>query len=510
MTQQRETQRNGRNTAGQGAVDRDAASQSAVGQSMASQSVAANSKPMNEKRLIIVVVALAILTFLGILSETSLNIAYSTLMGEFAISADVVQWLTTGYLLLLSIAIPTSPFMVRTFPTKGLFITAVALFSAGTLVGALAVNFPMLLAARLVMALGTGVSLPLLTNIILEKAPFDKRGMMLGLVSLVTCAAPAIGPVFGGLVMEFLNWHWIFYAMIPFLVISFILGTATIPDIRHGEKGYLSVPSLLLIALGLSGIIVAASFFAQWNGDWRFWTVLVGAIVVLGVFAAVQLRMEHPLVEVRTFAHSGFTLGMLILLMSSGGVLGVNFMLPILLQRGLGHTSMVAALILLPGAVIGAISAPMIGGALRNHFPPKFIACGFVGVAIMDVAMMFGGSREWAIAIAYALFMAASGFVLVPDQTHALNQLPARMNADGSAVMNTVQQLAGAIGTAVASTLIAECSAANIASGMEQSASYVAGFSTSMIVFLGMAVCGEIMALLMFRYSVRRVAPAEA
>ena len=297
---------------------------------------ASSAGTMSEGRLTIVVVALAILTFLGILSETSLNIAYSTLMGEFSISADVVQWLTTGYLLLLSIAIPTSPFMVRTFPTKGLFVTAVALFSAGTVVGALAVNFPMLLAARLIMALGTGVSLPLLTNIILEKAPFNRRGMMLGLVSLVTCAAPAIGPVFGGLVMEFLNWHWIFYTMIPFLLISLVLGCATVPDIRHGGKGHLSVPSLVLVAAGLAGIIVAASFFAQWNGDWRFWTVLVGAIVVLGVFAAVQLRMEHPLIEVRTFAFPGFTLGMLILLMSSGGVLGVNFLLPILLQRGHG------------------------------------------------------------------------------------------------------------------------------------------------------------------------------
>lgn len=467
---------------------------------------ASSAGTMSEGRLTIVVVALSILTFLGILSETSLNIAYSTLMGEFAISADVVQWLTTGYLLLLSIAIPTSPFMVRTFPTKGLFVTAVALFSAGTVVGALAVNFPMLLAARLIMALGTGVSLPLLTNIILEKAPFNRRGMMLGLVSLVTCAAPAIGPVFGGLVMEFLNWHWIFYTMIPFLLISLVLGCATVPDIRHGGKGHLSVPSLVLVAAGLAGIIVAASFFAQWNGDWRFWTVLVGAIVVLGVFAAVQLRMEHPLIEVRTFAFPGFTLGMLILLMSSGGVLGVNFLLPILLQRGMGHTSMIAALILLPGAVIGAISAPLIGGALKAHFPPKFIACGFVGVAIMDVSMLLGGAHEWAVAIAYALFMAASGFVLVPDQTHALNQLSAVMNADGSAVMNTVQQLAGAIGTAVASTLIAEFSAANRVAGMKSAAAYVAGFSTSMWVFFGMAVTGEILALLMFRFSKRRIA----
>lgn len=116
-------------------------------------------------KLVIVVVSLAILTFLGILSETSLNIAYSTLMEEFSISASVVQWLTTGYLLLLPVSIPSSPFMVRKFATKTLFIMAIAIFTAGTVLGALAVNFQMLLAARLVMALGTGISLPLITNI---------------------------------------------------------------------------------------------------------------------------------------------------------------------------------------------------------------------------------------------------------------------------------------------------------------------------------------------------------
>lgn len=116
-------------------------------------------------KLVTVVVSLATLTFLGILSEASLNIAYSTLMEEFSISASVVQWLTTGYLLLLPVSIPSLPFMVRKFATKTLFIMAIAIFTAGTVLGALAVNFQMLLAARLVMALGTGISLPLITNI---------------------------------------------------------------------------------------------------------------------------------------------------------------------------------------------------------------------------------------------------------------------------------------------------------------------------------------------------------
>lgn len=455
-------------------------------------------------KLVIAVVSLAILTFLGILSETSLNIAYSTLMEEFSIGASVVQWLTTGYLLLLSVSIPSSPFMVRKFATKTLFVMAIVIFAAGTLLGALAVNFPMLLAARLVMSLGTGISLPLITNIILERAPLEQRGAMLGIVSLVTCAAPAIGPVFGGVVMEYLNWHWIFYIMLPFLLLSFLLGIGTVPEIRHGEKATISVPSLLMVAVGLASVILAVSFFAEWNGDWRFWAVLVFGIAMSAAFAMVQLKMERPLIEVRVFTYPGFSLGMLILLMASGSVLGLNFLLPILLQRGFGMGSLVAALVLLPGAVVGAVSAPVIGGMLKNHFPPKFIIIGFAGTVIMDVVFVTLSGNVWVVAISYAFFMAFSGFVLVPDQTHALNQLPARLNADGSAAMNTIQQLAGAIGTAVASALVSEFAAAATNNGADAAGSYLTAFPQSMMVFTGMAVLGVILAALMFRFSTRR------
>ncbi|RSX51772.1 lincomycin resistance protein LmrB [Bifidobacterium goeldii] len=264
------------------------------------------------------------------------------------------------------------------------------------------------------------------------------------------------------------------------------------------------MPSLLLVAAGLSGLIVAVSFFVAWNGDWRFWALLAASIAVLAVFVVAQLRMTHPLIEVRVFAYPGFSLGMMILLMASGGVLGLNFMLPILLQRGYGFGSLVAALILLPGAVVGAISAPMIGGALKNHFPPKFIVTGFVIVTVMDVVFIATSGNVWAVALAYAAFMAFSGFVLVPDQTHSLNQLPARLNADGSAVMNTVQQLAGAIGTAVASALLSEFAAAAADGGASDAESYLLGFAHSMWVLTGVAIAGIVLAALMFHFSTRR------
>ncbi len=456
------------------------------------------------KQLIVVVVALSILTFLGTLSETSLNIAYSVLMEEFSISASVVQWLTTGYLLLLSVAIPTSTYLVRRFPTKGLFVTSLVIFTAGTVLGAVAINFPMLLAARLIMALGTGISLPLLTNIILEKAPLEQRGMLLGLVSLVTCAAPAVGPVFGGIVMEYLNWHWIFYIMLPFLVLSFVMGSVTVPDIRKGEKAYISIPSLLLVAIGLAALIIAVSFFSDWNGDWRVWGTLLACVAALAVFAVMQVRIEHPLINIHAFTYPGFTLGIFILMMSNAGVLGLNFMLPILMQRGFDLSSMNASLVLLPGAVVGAVAAPLIGSALKQHYPPKFILFGFICVALLDLVFIFGANQVWIIAVVYALYMGFSGFVLVPDQTHALNQLPARLNADGSAILNTFQQMAGAIGTAVASTLIAEYSASALNEGLSQETAYLQAFPESMRVFLGAAIIGLLLAVAMAKFSTRR------
>ena len=155
-------------------------------------------QPVSNK-LVIAVVSLAILTFLGILSETSLNIAYSTPMEEFSIAPRWCSGLSPVICSCCRCRFRARPFMVRKFATKTLFIMAIVIFTAGTLLGALAVNFPMLLAARLVMSLGTGISLPLITNIILEKAPLEQRGAMLGIVGLATCAAPAIGPVFGGM-----------------------------------------------------------------------------------------------------------------------------------------------------------------------------------------------------------------------------------------------------------------------------------------------------------------------
>ena len=197
-------------------------------------------------------------------------------MEEFSISASVVQWLTTGYLLLLSVSIPSSPFMVRKFATKTLFIMAIVIFTAGTLLGALAVNFPMLLAARLVMSLGTGISLPLITNIILEKAPLEQRGAMLGIVGLATCAAPAIGPVFGGMLKNHFP---------PKFILSGFAGTMIMDVVFVALSG-----NVWVVAIAANdGADAAGSYTAAFP---RSMMVFTGMAVLGVILAALMFRFS--------------------------------------------------------------------------------------------------------------------------------------------------------------------------------------------------------------------------
>ncbi|UZT81597.1 MFS transporter [Caproicibacterium sp. BJN0003] len=256
-----------------------------------------------KKNLLITIISLVAISFMGVVSETSLNIAYPALMNQFQVSASTIQWLTTGYLLVLSISIPISPFLVKKFPTKRLLQAAVLTFFVGTLAGACAPNFSVLLLGRLVMAVGTGISLPLLTNIVLEKAPFQQRGFLLGLVVMVTTVAPTVGPIFGGIVMEYLNWHWLFLFLLPLILFSLIAGSLTVKDIRKGEKPVIDLLSVFLSVIALSGIVLAFSISGDWGWDYRTWIILIIGVGCLLPFVWRQLRLEVPLIQVRVFRY---------------------------------------------------------------------------------------------------------------------------------------------------------------------------------------------------------------
>ena len=401
-------------------------------------------------RLIITVISLAILTFMGIFSETSLAIVSPHLMEEFHVSAVAVQWLTSGFLLLLAVAIPLSPFLVKTISTKLLFKFAVIIFITGTIMGAFASNFTMLLLGRLIMAVGTGCSLPLLTNIVLEETTPYQRGTLLGIVGLVVSFAPVSGPVLGGLIAEYLGWRWVFLFMLPILVVSFIMGSTSIRDIRKGEVYHLDVKSFLISSAGLVSFIMGLSYLSTKYGI----LLICISFVFLGIFILLQLKVKYPLMNIKILKYKMFTLGLITVCMPMASVLALSFLIPILAQMGLGKNALQASFIMLPGTLFSGMLAPVMGAKYSKFGVRRLLIPGFIIMCLSMFYLVFTETTYISSIIGYICFMTSAAFCQVPAQTNALNALPQQYNADGTAILSTLQQTAGAAGTALASVLL--------------------------------------------------------
>lgn len=401
-------------------------------------------------RLIITVISLAILTFMGIFSETSLAIVSPHLMEEFHVSAVAVQWLTSGFLLLLAVAIPLSPFLVKTISTKLLFKFAVIIFITGTIMGAFASNFTMLLLGRLIMAVGTGCSLPLLTNIVLEETTPYQRGTLLGIVGLVVSFAPVSGPVLGGLIAEYLGWRWVFLFMLPILVVSFIMGSTSIRDIRKGEVYHLDVKSFLISSSGLVSFIMGLSYLSTKYGI----LLICISFVFLGIFILLQLKVKYPLMNIKILKYKMFTLGLITVCMPMASVLALSFLIPILAQMGLGKNALQASFIMLPGTLFSGMLAPVMGAKYSKFGVRRLLIPGFIIMCLSMFYLVFTETTYISSIIGYICFMTGAAFCQVPAQTNALNALPQQYNADGTAILSTLQQTAGAAGTALASVLL--------------------------------------------------------
>jgi len=460
---------------------------------------------MSERNTMIAVVSIAIVTFIGILSETALNIAYALLMNEFGVSAVVIQWLTTGYLLTLSILLPLSPLFVKHFRTKALFQAAVTIFTFGTLLCAFTLNFEMLFLGRIVQAIGTSISFPLMMNIILEKIPIAKRGKCMGIVGLVTSFAPALGPTFGGFVIEWINWHWIFISMLPILVVSFIMGSNYIPDIHSKERIAVDYLSVLLSTIAFVGIVYGVSISADlgWSSPAVFGYIMMGGLS-LAAFAYRQLRLAKPLIQVRVFSNSMFTIGACIVMISMMSVLAAGFVLPLYIQESLGYSSIAAALAMLPGAVVNGIMSPVTGKFYDTHGPRLLLSTGFLLLSITLLLFSFVSITFVELTIIYTVFMFGASMLAMPAQTNSLNQLPQQYYADGAAIMGTLQQVAGAVGTALASSILTMNSVKYSQGFSNMTTDVIAqsiafGTQQNFMIFLILSVIGLILALFVRR-----------
>lgn len=443
--------------------------------------------------------------FLATLNQTIMSVATPELMQDFNITAATAQWLTTGYMLVNGVLIPITAYLMQRFTTRELFQASMFIFFAGTLVSALAGSFPVLLTGRMIQAAGAGIIMPLLTQVILTLFPREKRGAAMGMVGLAIIFAPAIGPTLAGYIMERYSWEMMFYGMLPLTVIVIVCGFIYLKNVAERSFPKIDITSVILSTIGFGTLLYGFSRAASagWSSAEVLLSLAAGA-VSLGLFIWKQLTSESPLLDLRAFQYNMFSLTTVISVAVTIVMYADMMLLPLYLQNARGFTAMESGLLLLPGAVIMGALMP-VTGKLFDRFGAKWLA--IIGLTVTILTTLSFVNLTDSTSYGYLMLMSTGrrigmALLLMPIQTLGLNQLPSRLNSHGTAISNTVRQVAGAVGTSLLVTVMTSRTASHfqdiMASGgaagdtqqhMVMEAS-IQGINDSYLVIVGIGIIG--------------------
>lgn len=396
-------------------------------------------------------------SFIGLFGETALNMALTDIMEDFGISAGTAQWLTTGYLLVLAVLVPLSAYLMRWFTTKQLITAALIFMIVGSLLGATSPNFTVLLVGRLIQGLGTGIFLPLMFSVVLMIFPMNKRGAVMGIVGLVLTAGPALGPSIAGLIISSSSWHYIFWIIIVLNLLLLVFGAPKMENVSDLSRPKIDILSLLFSTIGFGGIVFALATLAESSiTKLIIWLPLVVGIVTLILFITRQFKMNVPMIDLRVFKYPMFTLGTTLMVCNLFMILSVAILIPLYLKSVLGYAALAAGLLMLPGNALNIVMSPVVGSSYDKVGPKIYTRIGYTLIlisALLFVLVISSTTPVWQIVVLLMVFFLGISMAIMPAQTNAMNQLPPKMYADGSAAMNTLTQVAGALGTAIAITM---------------------------------------------------------
>lgn len=389
--------------------------------------------------------------FLSSLTETILNNALPTIMRELQVDQSTSQWLSTGYILIVGVMMPTAAYFISRFRLRSLFLTTLALFLGGTILAAVAPNFGWLLVGRLIQAISVGISMPLTQNVMTLVYPPEKRGTAMGMAAIVIILGPAIGPTLSGWIVDNYSWRMLFIALIPITVLVLVMSAFFVKNINQISAQRLDFPSLGLSTLGFGALL---SGFSEIGASGRLnlvngGLILVG-VVVVGLFVWYQLSMAKPLLEMRVFKSASFTKTTVLAALTNIAMLGTELIVPLYLQKVRGTSAMAAGLMLLPGAITMAIMTPIAGRILDRYGIKRMAYTGFTVLTAATLPMLWFDQHTnlvW-IMVLYAVRMTAIALVMMPVTTSGINALPNHLVFHGNTVCATFRQIASSLGTA--------------------------------------------------------------
>ncbi|PAV29696.1 MFS transporter [Virgibacillus profundi] len=408
----------------------------------------------NKVPLIIVLISGA---FVAILNQTLLGTALPHIMRDLKVDENTVQWLQSIFMLVNGIMIPITAFFIERFTTRGLFLTAMSIFGLGTLICAIAPDFGFLLAGRVLQAAGAGIIMPLMQTLMFLIFPIEKRGSAMGMFGLVIAFAPAIGPTLSGWLVEHFPWRSLFYVILPIVIIDIVVAYFILKNITKRTFPKVDTLSIILSTLGFGGLLYG--FSTAGSSGWASIPVVISMIIgsiTLTWFILRQLNLKQPILEFRVFKYSIFTLTTALGMTVFMALIGTAIIVPIFMQNMLGFSAVESGLALMPGAIIMGLMNP-VTGRLFDKFGARWLS--IIGLSILVVttfmfAVFTKDTTFTYIAVVNAVRMLGIAMVMMPVTTAGLNQLPTNLIPHGTAMNNTMRQMAGAVGTALLVTLM--------------------------------------------------------
>jgi DHA2 family lincomycin resistance protein-like MFS transporter len=440
--------------------------------------------------------------FVAILNETTMGVAIPHLITDLGITAVAAQWLTTAFMLTMAVVIPISGFLLQRFTTRQVFIAAMGLFSLGTLIAFLSPGFPMLLVARVVQAAGTAIMMPLLMTTLMTLVPAHSRGRIMGRVSIVMSLAPAIGPTMSGLLLDSVGWRWIFGIVLPIALIALGIGARWIHNLGEPTHAPIDVPSIILSALGFGGIVFGLSQLGGGaaHGDTGAEAAAADAlstvtlavsfgvgVIALALFIWRQLvlqRTDRALLDLRVFRSANFSLAIAQMGVLSLAFFGAITVVPLYMQSVLGVTALTTGLVVLPGALAMGLAGPFIGRIYDRWGTRVLLIPGsIITSAVLWLYTTFDEFTSiWLIAVAQTVLSIGLALSFTPLFTASLGSLQPRFYSYGSAVLGTVQQVAGAAGIALMITVMASVTAGAVDSGVSEAAAGAQGAQAAFMI----------------------------
>jgi DHA2 family lincomycin resistance protein-like MFS transporter len=325
----------------------------------------------------LVIALLLASTFVVFLNETMMSVAIPNLMDSLGVQPNIAQWLTTAFLLTMAIVIPITGFLLQRMNTRPVFMLAMSIFTAGTLICAAAPGIELLIFGRVIQAVGTAIMMPLLMTTVMTLVPPESRGKTMGNISIVISVAPAIGPTIGGFILANLDWRWMFILMLPIAIAALVVGARKMQNVTTPRYAPLDIASVILSAVGFGGLVYGLSSLGEGEhvgAAFPIWLPLVVGLVAMAVFIWRQIvlsRQDKALLDLRTFLSRNYTVSVLTMAIAMMALFGTVILLPIYTQNVLGLDTLQTGLLLLPGGLLMGLLAPRLAGSMTASARPS-------------------------------------------------------------------------------------------------------------------------------------------